>query len=185
MLWRTGVVLGLLFAGCRSVAPVGLGTTVILVRHAEKAALASAPKDPPLTAEGELRAQALAAMLAAARVTHLFASEYVRTQATLAPLAAATGRPVVVISAADQAALVAALADLPDGAVAVVAGHANTIPELAAALGGEVSGTVATEAGPMLPDDAYDRLFVLHRRGGGQTAVVELRYGAASSRSSP
>src|SRR5437899_2869495 len=59
--------------------------TVVLVRHAEKAA--APPDDPLLSDSGKRRAQALDAVLASAPVTALYASEAVRTQLTLKPLA--------------------------------------------------------------------------------------------------
>lgn len=150
-------------------------TTVILVRHAEKAD--DDPRDPSLSPRGEARARALAGLLAQAGVTHLFASEFKRTQATLRPLASATGRPLVVVPAADGAALVAAIQALPAGSVAVVSGHSNTVPTLVSGLGGALRGTVASPTGPLLPDEAYDRLFLLVVPARGEVQTLELRYG--------
>ena len=151
--------------------------TVIVVRHAEKAD--DDPRDPSLSPTGEARARALAGLLGHSGVTHLFASEYRRTQSTLRPLATAAGREVVTVPAADQAALVAAIQALPAGCVAVVAGHSNTVPALVTALGGELQGTVASPAGPLLPDDAYDRLFMLVIPARGEVQTLELRPGLA------
>ena len=148
-------------------------TTVILVRHAEKGD--DDPRDPGLSPGGEGRARALAGMLAQAGVTHLFASEFRRTQATLRPLAGAAGREIVVFPAADRPALVAAIEALPAGSVAVVAGHSNTVPALVTALGGEIRGTVASPAGPLLPEDAYDRLFLVVIPARGEVQTLELR----------
>lgn len=155
-------------------------TTVILVRHGEKAT--DDPKDPSLSPAGEARARALAATLVGAGVTHCFASELRRTQATLRPLAAAAGLEVAVVPAADPQALVAALRELPPGSVAAVAGHSNTVPALVIALGGSVRGTVDGPAGPALPDDAYDRMFVVHVPAvkDEPSTTLELRYGGAS-----
>ena len=150
-------------------------TTVILVRHGEKAS--DDPRDPSLSPAGEARAHALARLLGHAGVTHLFASEYRRTQATLRPLADASGHPLVIVPAADGAALLAAIAALPAGAVAAVAGHSNTVPGLVTALGGEVRGATASPSGPQLPDDAYDRLFVVTVPARGRAGTLELRYG--------
>lgn len=150
-------------------------TTIILVRHGEKAG--DDPRDPSLSPAGEARALALARLLGHAGVTHLFASEYRRTQATLRPLADATGHRPVIIPAADGAALLAAIAALPAGAVAVVAGHSNTVPGLVIALGGEVRGATNSPSGPQLPDHAYDRLFVVTVPARGEVRALELRYG--------
>lgn len=165
-------------------ANAGLGATVILVRHGEKAT--DDPRDPSLSPAGEARARALAAQLAAAGVTHCFASEFRRTQATLGPLVAASGCLLTVIPAADSGALVAALRGLPAPAVAVVAGHSNTLPAVVRGLGGTVRGTVDSPSGPLLPDDAYDRLFVVQLVGADQPApTLEIRYGQDLGSSPP
>lgn len=153
--------------------------TVVCVRHAEKA---PDGRDPALTPAGTERAAALARLLGHAGVTHVFASEFRRTRATVAPLAAAAGLTVTVVPAGDPAAQVAALEALPAGAVAVVAGHSNTVPGLVAALGGAIEGLAEHERyGPMLADDEYDRLFVVTRHGRAdaapRVATLELRYG--------
>ena len=157
------------------------GTIAILVRHAEKAT--DEPGDPPLSEQGVRRAEALAKLLSAAGVTHLFASQYRRTRQTLAPLASALGLEVREIDANEVDQQVAAIRRLPAGSVAVVAGHANTIPELARLLGGEVPGLVDGAAGPMIGEETYDRMFlvILPAAGGvapaGRAQTVELRYG--------
>lgn len=156
--------------------PVAL-TTAIFVRHGEKAA--DDPRDPSLSPAGEARAKALAELLGHAGVTHLFASEYRRTQATLRPLADAAGLQITVLPAAAPQELVAALRALPAGAIAVVAGHSNTVPGLIDALGDQVQGTVDAGGQPSLPDDAYDRLFVVTLPAApatGHTQTLELRY---------
>ena len=68
---------------------------------------------------------------------------------------------MVVSPGAKTAELAVKLLELPPGSVAVVAGHANTIPALATLLGGTLLGTEATAQGPMLPDSDYGRIFVL------------------------
>ncbi|MEQ1893468.1 MAG: phosphoglycerate mutase family protein [Planctomycetota bacterium] len=131
--------------------------TVILVRHAEKDS-AKDKNDPPLTAGGTARAEELARLLAHAGVTRLVASEFRRTQATLAPLAKATGVTLEKRPAKELAALAEELRDAPAGSVTIVAGHSNTVPQLAEALGAPLPGIAK---GANLGDDEYDRLFVL------------------------
>lgn len=189
-LLRAALAVPLLLLACKPAAPTtspappaadavaARPTTVILVRHGEKAG--DDPRDPGLSPAGEARALALARLLGHAGVTHLFASEYRRTQATLRPLAGATGHAPVIIPAADGAALLAALAALPDGAIAVVAGHSNTVPGLVTALGGEARGAPPGPSGPQLPDDAHDRLFVVTIPARGEVQTLELRYGDGS-----
>jgi phosphohistidine phosphatase SixA len=150
---------------------------VFFVRHAEKAQ--DDPKNPSLSEAGEQRAEALARLLSAAEVTHLFASEFRRTRDTLAPLAKQRGLEVQVISAQDPDAQKEALLALPPGSVAVVAGHSNTVPGMVRDLGGDLGGLVHHEKhGDMLGDDEYHRLFLVILPGKGQEArTLELRYG--------
>lgn len=155
-------------------------TTLVLVRHAEKDPQGDA-RDPGLSAAGQARAKTLARMLGSSQVTHLFASEYHRTQDTLAPLATAVGKKVEVVSAGKLDDLVAAIGALPEGSVAVIAGHSNTVPEIAKRYGLEVPGAKATPQGLALPDDAFDRLFVITLPAkdvaGSRASLFEMRYG--------
>jgi len=157
-------------------APAG-PHTVILVRHAEKDT-AKDKNDPPLTERGTQRAEELARLLGHAGVTRLVASEFQRTQATLAPLAAATGVALETRPAKELAALAAELAAAPAGSVTVVAGHSNTVPALAKALGVTLT---ELDANGYLADDQYDRLFLLTVGAGAAEAqsrslTLELRY---------
>lgn len=158
--------------------------TVILLRHAEKEAgrdpKAAPARDPALSPAGQGRARALSKLLARAGATHLFASEYRRTRETLGPLAEARSLEIEAVPAAELARLVERLRALPAGSVAVVAGHSNTVPAIAQALGGRMEDVVDTPNGPMLRDEEYDRLFVLTRALDGVkpgASLIELAYG--------
>ncbi|MFN0243831.1 MAG: histidine phosphatase family protein [Planctomycetota bacterium] len=158
----------------RATAPAA--RTVVLVRHAEKDP-AGDPRDPSLSEAGRGRAAALAHALSRAGVTHLLATEYHRTQETLAPLALKTGLTVQAIPAASVDAWTKALDALPAGSVAVVAGHSNTVPALAQALGGTLAGLTSTTRGPQLREDEFDRLIVITQPGSGcATTTLELSY---------
>jgi len=150
-------------------------TVVFLVRHAEKG---SEGKDPPLTEAGTARAKCLAHMLADAGVTHLFATEYQRTQLTVAPLAAALGLEVVVLPPADGDALVEHLDGLPPNSVAVVAGHSNTVPAIAAALGGGMSDL---DDKGYIPHATYDLLVQVFRAPEVAATQLQLHYCAPST----
>lgn len=150
--------------------------TVVLVRHGETGAPG---RDPELSEEGRARAEALAAHLAHAGVTHLFSTELARTRTTLAPLAGRVGLEVEVVSARDGARQLELLHELPAGAVAVVAGHSNTVPAMATALGTDpIELEEHPQYGPILPHDAYDRMYVitLPANDAGAPKLVELRY---------
>jgi broad specificity phosphatase PhoE len=155
-------------------------TTVFLVRHAEKAEEGDPsfdpqrPADPPLSAAGQARAEALARTLEEAGVTAIFASEFARTGQTVAPLAARVGIEVSVHPARDVAGLVDLIATAHRGGVIVIAGHSNTVPALVEALGG---GAVA----PIEEGWEYDNLYVVSIGATGGALVSTLKYGAASS----
>lgn len=139
---------------------------VIVVRHAEKADQSS---DALLSAEGLIRARALAQLLAASGVTHVVTSEYRRTRETARPLAEMLKLTPETVPARDVPALVARLRALEARATALVVGHSNTIPPILRALGWADP--------PEIGDGDYDDVFVLVPRDGQRPSVVRLTYG--------
>ncbi len=133
-MWST---LPLVLAACASappeVLPDAAPTTVVwVVRHAEKA---SDAEDPPLTEQGQARAEALAAHLADQPIAAVYSTPYQRTRQTAAPTAEALGLPVTEYDpSSDLPALI--LAEHRGQAV-LVTGHSNTVPGIVAGLGVE------------------------------------------------
>lgn len=123
--------------------------TVVLTRHAEKA---DDSADPSLSTDGRARAERLAKLVLPLGPTHLVATEYKRTQETLGPLARATGLTVDVHPAKDTSLLSNDLEAAAAGSVTIVAGHSNTVPAIASALGHDV-GTI--------DESEFGRVFVL------------------------
>lgn len=152
--------------------------TVILLRHAEKDPSGDSI-NPGLSEAGKKRALALVRLLAHARVTHLFSSKYKRTRETLQPFAEESGLKVDTDFGALAAELGPRILDFPAGSVVVVAGHSNTIPELAAALGGEIQNLETTPQGPVISEKDFGRLFVLTPGLGAaaKNLLLELAYG--------
>jgi phosphohistidine phosphatase SixA len=144
--------------------------TVILVRHAERAA-GMAP-DVGISEAGECRARVLADMLADAGLKHIYTSEVARTQQTAEPLAKKLGLRPEVIGAKDYDTLLPKLRSGVAGGAVLVVGHSNTVPEIIARLGG---GSV-----PEIPDDEFSRLFVVTITGKKQASVVILHYQGCS-----
>lgn len=143
-------------------APAFAQVTVILTRHAEKAA--TPPKDPPLTEAGKNRADLLASMLADSGATAIYVTEFQRTQLTAAPLAARVHVEPIVLSDTQQ--LIQAIRARKSGVVVVV-GHSNTVPDIIVGLGGpKVS----------IADPEYNNLFVL-TVGPSQSSLLRLHYG--------
>lgn len=134
--------------------------TVYLVRHAEKQAPAPGAKpdkDPPLSEAGLRRAAALVQVMANVELAGIFATQFKRTQQTVEPVAKARGLTVEIVGAGETPALAARIRAL-SGKAALVAGHSNTVPEVAAALG--ASDPFAID------DDEFGDLFVLEPRTG-------------------
>ena len=155
-------------------APAFASTTVILVRHAEKA---DASADPVLSAAGAQRAALLADSLAHAGISAIVVTQFQRTRLTAQPLASRLGITPSVVAAGspgvDHAAAVAALIrDRFAGQTVLVVGHSNSVPAIIKALG--VTAAVA------IADWEYDDLFVVKFDAAGQPALVRSRYGAAS-----
>lgn len=161
-------------------------TLVFLVRHAEKAAQPAS--DPPLTAEGTARANALADVLAHAGVNAIITTQYLRTRSTAAPLAARLGLTIETVPIAPGSAsnpqaqgdalrahvqaTVDAIRRHAGGAVLVVA-HSNTIGAIATALGAPKV--------PELCDGDYDQLFVLEMPPTGAVRFARVRFGAPAT----
>src|SRR3954471_2559565 len=127
--------LGLAAAIAMAVAnAVAAQVTVILVRHAEKAAAPAA--DPPLTADGETRARDLWEAVKDANIAAVITTQYTRTVATAKPTVAALHLVPDVVNASGtmHAQDVAAAARKHTGHTVLVVGHSNTVPDIIAAL---------------------------------------------------
>jgi broad specificity phosphatase PhoE len=116
-----------------STPAVGAQWSFYVVRHAERADDGS--EDPPLTSEGEQRAQRLAEMLADKHGVAVYATRYQRTQATARPTAEAWAVPITPYDGQVAAgSLVGAIKNTnPQGTILVV-GHSDTVPDLVAQL---------------------------------------------------
>jgi broad specificity phosphatase PhoE len=153
--------LSLAFAMLAPCAAMAEPSTIYLVRHGEKAAMG---KDPELTAQGQARAQAIAAILHRAGIAHIFSTPTQRTRQTAQPLAQRIGVEVQLYDPAAPKALVEKAKAL-SGPVLVV-GHSNTLPELVKLFGGAPGTDIA--------DDEYDRLYQLTPGAGGAVRTVLL-----------
>lgn len=145
-------------------------TTVVLVRHAEKAAAPT--QNPPLSEAGQQRAQRLADALKSARIAAIVVTPYLRTQQTAAPLALRNGLQAQVVDAAGDTATharaVAAAVLAQAGGNTLVVGHSNTLPAIIEALGGPAVAPIG--------DDEFDRLYTLVLQPGAKLTLVESRY---------
>ncbi|MEX2177708.1 MAG: phosphoglycerate mutase family protein [Gemmatimonadaceae bacterium] len=149
-------------------------STVILVRHAERAA--EPRNDPGLTDAGRDRARALANALAGARVTRVVTTHLQRTQLTAQYMSESVGAAPIIVRAGGPTAahvdsVAAAVRRLPAGEVVLVVGHSNTVPAIVGALGG-----------PKLPDlceTQYSMLYILEFPVSGPPRFIQATYGAS------
>jgi len=145
-------------------------TVVLLARHAEKEV--SSIQDPPLSAEGEQRAQRLAQMFGRAqgvgKIDAIYVSDARRTQQTAAPLAERLGKQVVVVPAADTKGLASRVMREHDGDTILIVGHSNTVPALIHEL--------ADIDVPPVGDDEYDTLYILSIPSFGHASVLRMEY---------
>lgn len=146
-------------------------TTIIFVRHAEKAA---ATDDPPLSHAGRRRVDELTRQLAnadvVAGVDAIFSTPFTRTQETVKPLADALELPINIYDASDTEDVLEKILKDHKGKVILVVGHSNTVPVLIANLG-------ASKNVPEIHEDEYDNIYIISIPWFGKTKTIRLRYG--------
>jgi broad specificity phosphatase PhoE len=149
-------------------------TTVLLVRHAEKAALPA--DDPVLSPEGTVRANELKHVAEDAGVSAIFTSTAQRARLTAQPLALYLGLTPVEFAATATDSLVDSIRIDHRGQTVLVVGHSNTVPEIIQALGGP---TV-----PAILENEYDNLYIITIRRfcfwgmSRSVRALRLKYGA-------
>ncbi|MEM7573820.1 MAG: serine hydrolase [Bacteroidota bacterium] len=122
---------------------------VYLLRHAEKEE--DGTSNPPLSPEGQLRADAYVLMLKEAEIAAVYVTPYQRTLQTAAPIADSYGLDVLSYSPSDPGIILQMLSQHPKGEIVVV-GHSNTIPAM-------LNFLSRTQDYETLPEDAYGQLF--------------------------
>ncbi len=144
-------------------------TTIILVRHAEKAGEPT-DRDPELNEAGRQRAAALARVLGDANISAIYSTPYIRTEKTAAPLAEKLGLVVTItpISRTFVQDLASTLRSEHEGDTVVVVGHSNIVPQTITALGVPLEN---------LEEHEDDWLFVVTLVGDGSASLTKLRFG--------
>lgn len=144
-------------------------TVVFVVRHGETEPANAA--DPDLSVDGRERAARLARVLAQAQpvrgIDAIFASEMRRTQQMVMPLSETLALPVSLVPTASWNELAGRIKREHRGEYVLVAGSANTVPELVEALSGQKVS---------LREDEYDTMFIVFVPQISRTKVVRLRY---------
>jgi len=145
-------------------------TTVLIVRHAEKEP--GGGENPPLSAEGERRAERLATLLGRGgsvwSPVAIYVSATERSKQTAAPLARLLGVTPIVADA-DPGVIVSLIQAEHHGEIVLVVGHSNTVPAIVAKLSGRHDV-------PKIDDDDYGNLYVVAIPSLGKASVMQLDY---------
>jgi broad specificity phosphatase PhoE len=147
-------------------------TTIIFVRHAEKAT--EPADDPGLSEAGQRRVAELTRQLVDADVVAgidaVYATAYNRTQETARPIADALDLPINTYDASDTETVLATILKDHKGKIILVVGHSNTVPELIANLG-------ASKKVPPIHEGEYDNIYIISIPWFGKTKTIRLRFG--------
>lgn len=130
--------------------------SIYLVRHGEKDANPADPANPGLSDCGAARAEALAKVLADAKLEKIYSSEYERTLATARPIAEVLSLETEIYDPANLEALSRLL--LKRRQDALVVGHSNTT--------GVLAGMLTGGAREEFDEGIYDRLYQVVISGG-------------------
>ncbi|HSG58915.1 MAG TPA: histidine phosphatase family protein [Woeseiaceae bacterium] len=147
-------------------------TTIIFVRHAEKAATPA--EDPGLSEAGVQRVAELTRQLVdadvVAGVDAVYATQYRRAQETARPVADALDLPINTYDATDTELVLERILDNHKGKIVLVVGHSETLAPLMANLG-------ASKKVPPIAEDEYDNIYVVAIPWFGKTKTIRLRFG--------
>ena len=147
-------------------------TTIIFVRHAEKAA--TPDDDPGLSPAGQQRVAELTRQLVdadvVAGVDAIYSTPFRRTQETAQAVADALDLPVNTYDAADVEPILEHILKEHKGKIILVVAHSNTLPVLIANLG-------ASKKVPPIAEDEYDNIYIISIPWFGKTKTIRLRFG--------
>ncbi len=139
-------------------------STVIMVRHAEKAG----GGNPPLSSAGQARANLLRDMLQDENLSAVFVTNTVRSEQTGQPTATGQGLSLTHYDATDGPTLASTIRSSHAGRNVLVVAHSNTVDDIAGALGMPGLGELA--------ESQFDRMFVISRSWCG-SRLTRMRYG--------
>lgn len=169
---QTGAIYVALAIGLAWFFELQATTTIIFVRHAEKAAV---PADNPgLSETGKRRAVELARQLVdadvVAGVDAIYATPFRSTEETAQVVADALHLPIHAYSPDDNDAVLETILKNHKGKIILVVAHSNTVPTLMADLG-------ASKKVPPIHEDEYDNIYIVSIPWFGKTKTIRLRYG--------
>lgn len=142
-------------------------TTIVLLRHAEKAA--DGTKDPDLTEAGKKRAESLVKLLASTKIDAVYSTSFKRTQNTVAPLAQAHSLSILSYDGSKMEEIDDILTKFNGGTI-VLSGHSNTTPAIINYLTGH------KDEFKTFDDADYGNLIIVSVVKKGEAKVTWLRY---------
>lgn len=149
-------------------------TTIIFVRHAEKAA--EPADDPGLSPAGLRRVSELTRQLrdadVVAGIDAVYVTPYRRSIETGEPLAKQLGLELERYDPGDNEAVLARILKEHKGQIVLVVAHSNTVPTLIADLG-------ASKNVPPIDELEYDNIYLVSIPWFGKTKTIRLRFGDA------
>ena len=147
-------------------------TTIIFVRHAEKAVAPAG--DPGLSAAGQRLAEELARQLVDADVIRgvdaIYSTPLRRAKETAQMVADALDLPVYTYDVDDVEPILESILKKHKGKIILVVAHSNTLPVLIANLG-------ASKRVPPIAEEEYDNIYIISIPWFGKTKTIRLRYG--------
>lgn len=159
----------------------GTTTTIVIVRHAER----DPGLDPPLNAEGVVRAQSLADALEEQGVTAIYVADFIRNHQTVQPLADRLGLPVTAVPQVQLAdtktlanTLVTEWLDLHAGGVVLWIGNTGPVLENQS---GNLQEIYYRLGGTGRTPIRYEDLYVVAVPDEGPTHIIKATYGGPSS----
>lgn len=120
--------------------------------------------DPPLSKEGELRAEKLLVELRNYTIDAVYSTNFTRTKATVAPIAKRFGKEIQLYDSKNLTAFSEKLL-AQKGKTIIVAGHSNTTPAL-------VNLLIKENKYPSLDESVYNLLWIVTVKDGKATAEM-------------
>ena len=154
--------------GALAVSAQNRGTTVILLRHAEK--VTDGTKDPDLSDEGKKRAELLINIFSKTKIVAIYSTHFKRTESTVAPLALAHQLSVQNYDGGKPTEIDDIITKYQGGTV-IICGHSNTTPALINYLTGHVD-----EFKTFNDTDYGNLVIVTVLQKGKESSVTWLRY---------
>jgi len=147
--------------------------TIYIVRHAEKDLSDPANKDPKLSDEGLKRAVILGEILTNNKLSAVYSTDRIRTRETVRAIAEKNNLPLKLYENTDLKAFANSVLTENKGKTILIAGHSNTILEIAEAFG-------VKRPLEKIEDHQYDNLIIVKIGSDGNAAVSLKKYGNSS-----